>query len=508
MKLVPHDYQEAAIQKALAEPTHSVLIGDEMGRGKTLTATEIMLRAGFERVLIIGIKDTYSQWAERIAEQSEGAVPLKRIDSTKKGQQALKDFMAGEHGYYFSGSEYLRAQDWEQIPAFDDFGNALWKTVKKDGPLILKENPGIGPRLIPVRETVSKQLGIFKKIALVDCILVDEVHVFANRKAFGRKTLISIPTDWKIGMSGTWAGNNAEGMWSITRWLWGSIIEPNFYTWRRTWCATEEVFLGRTRSTIKTVGERVPGAFAASLPCYIRNEAEEHAPDPHIVYVDLSPMQRAQYDELEADLVTWLDSHQGAAALVADIPIVLRNRLRTATLGEMSFDRDGEIQFTDDCESSKLKALRGILDLWAGQKAIVFTDSKRFAKVTVRRMRAAGYRAEEWTGDVTSKQRDSIKERFMQENGDIDYIVAVIPALSTGYDGLQTVCNRMVWLSESESQIQNEQARARLFRPGRTLKDGGFLEVKILARDTHDVGIYSSLVQQRLMMSATLRAAA
>lgn len=508
MKLVPHGYQEAAIQKALDEPTHGVLIGDEMGRGKTLTATEIMLRAAFERVLIIGIKDTFAQWAERIAEQSEGHVELRRIYGEKKeGRQAFADFLAGKPGFYFSGSEYLRAQDWTMIPEFNDDGSAKWK-VEKDGSLVLKENPGIGPRLLPVREMRSKQLGIFRKMTPVDCILVDEVHVFSNRKANGRKTLVSIPTDWKIGMSGTWAGNNAENMWSITRWIWGALIEPNFYTWRRTWCATEEVYLSRTKTTSKTTGEKVPGAFAATLPCYIRNEAEEHAPEPEIVYVDLSPTQRAQYDELEADLVTWLDSHQGAAPLIADLPIVLRSRLRTATLGEMSFSVDGEIQFTDQCESSKLRALRGVLDAWGGQKAIVFTDSKRFAKVTARRMRAAGYRAEEWTGDTSSKQRDDIKARFTAEGGDVDYIIAVIPALSTGYDGLQRVCNRMVWLSESESQLQNEQARARLFRPGRTLANGGFRECKILARDTHDVGIYSSLVQQRFMMTRTLRAAA
>lgn len=482
-----HDWQAEDVRRMLAEPTRAVLIGHDMGKGKTTLACEFIIQGGFTRTLTVGIKDTFGQFDERIEAQSDGTHRMRRLDASEPGEANFAAFRAGEPGHYFGGSQFLTTRDWESIKQVDAAGEPLLDDKGK-------------------QVTKSNHLGIFKKMKPVDALIVDEVHVFANRKAVGRKTLLTIKSGFKVAMSGTWYGNKVENMWSITRWLWGNLIEPNFFHWRKTWCVIEDVYLKGGSTTTKTNGEVVPGAFVKTLPLYIRSEADEQPPAPLIAYVELTPAQRVQYDELEADLLTWLDSREGPAPLVIDFPIALRTRLRTAALGEMSFDDNGEINFDLNCKSSKLAILKPILDKWGAQPVIIGTDSKRFAKVTVARMRAIGYNAVEWSGDVSSKRRDEIKAAFLA--GQIQYIVAVIPSMSTGLDGFQTVCSKLVILSDTENQIVGAQFIARLFRPGRTLKYGEYEAVQIVARDTYDEGIFTSLGLQRFSMNNTLRLAA
>lgn len=509
-KLSPYDYQEAHIEQITTEPSKSALIASAMGSGKTLLASEVVIRLGLKRVLFCGVKDTFAQWRDRLAAQSDGELRLRRMDATKAGELAFAEFLAGVAGHYFVGSQFLTTRDWEQVPALDVDGNRQWKktTNDPDDPtLLLVENPQIGPRLLPVLVTKAQQKKIYLKMAPVEMIVFDEVHVIANRKSAGRKTVASIKTEWRLAMSGTFAGNKFENAWSITRWLWKELIPGNFGNWKQEWCTTQTIHLPRGASTEKVTGERNPGQFVLTLPCYIRQEAAEQPPAPVIVTVDLSTRQREQYDELERELLVWLDTHdKGQDVLVADLPIVLRSRLRTATLAEMAFDQNGDVNFAVNCESSKLTALRGVLDFWGAQPVLIYTDSKRFAKVTVARMRAAGYSVAEWSGDVTSKERDQIKARYLA--GEIQYIVAVIAAFSTGLDGFQRVTNKIVWLSESESGMVNDQAVARAFRPGMTSANGGFQHVSIQARDTYDENIFGRLLAARLNMGQTLKVAA
>ena len=465
--------QEAAIVRMMDEETHSILLADAMGAGKTVRAAEWGIRLSFERVLIIGVKDTYAAWSDRIEAQSDGAIKLRRLDSTKAGRIAFADFLAGSAGWFFVGSQWLTAQDFAH--------------VKSEGEV----------------ESNRIHLKTYAKMKALDAIIFDEVHVVSNRKSVGLRTVKTLKTDWKLAMSGTWYRNDFAGAWSVTRWLWPDLIDGSFIRWADEWCAREELYLPNGQSTMKVTGEKNPGTYIQTLPCYIREEAVEEAPDPEVFMVDLTPVQREQYNALEADMVVWMGQHgtEDRAPLVADLPIVLRARLRTAALAEMSFDANGDIRFDVDAPSSKLWALRQIVDRpdWAGERVIIGTDSKRFAKVTVARMRKAGYDAVEWSGDVSSKERDEIKRAFIA--GEIHYLVTVIPSFSTGNDGFQ-VCSKIVTLSASEDNSQNQQWVARCFRPGRV---GDFQHVIVNAADTYDMGIFHSLNRQSAAQAVTLR---
>lgn len=518
MKLHPHDptfsdslprftkEQQDAVEKALAEPSHAILNASEPGVGKTGMTSEIIHRAGWRRVLIVGIKDTDEQWREALADQSDGKIQMRKIDGTKQGKANLNAMLSGEAGVFFAGMQYLVRQDWDHRDVLDPVTGEPLPAYDRDGQPTGKIQ----------RQRVH--LKTYAKMPKLDAFVTDEVHMLAgNRKAVGRRTLMSIPMDWKIALSGTWYGNKFENAWSITRWLWPELIDGSFHRWKDEWCAVEmeEIYVGGKAKEVENIlGERNPGEFVQSLPCYIRIETEP-APAPKLVFVELSPEQRAQYTQMEEDMLVWLrQKHPGLTdeqliPLVAEVEISKRQRLRTIALGEMTLDEDEEVQFEVDCKSSKMEALSGLIRFYGKQKVVMVTHSKRFAKVVVARMKRAGLGVAEWSGDVASAERDAIKQSFLTplDDGGLQYLVAVTQAFGTGLDGFQTVCSKLIQLSEVEGNaVIEDQMVRRIWRRG--VDKDNYEHVKIIAKDTYDEGVLAALKQRSQSMRVTMRMAA
>ena len=502
-KLTLHDYQEASVQRIINEPTKAALIGSEVGRGKTVLAVEAALRLGWKRFLIIGIVHTFGQWDDTLKGQSEGAVSLRKLDSTKEGRANYEAFLAGDEGAFFAGIQWLQAQDWKCQDKLDTAGNPMPLIDKKTG-----EPTGKFQRERIHLKTFAKMSD--RKNGGLDGVIFDEAHQVSNRNSIGRKTLLTFKgmngePMWKIALSATWSGNSFEHAWSLPRWCWPGEI-PAYWIWHEKWAKTETQYVGGGRAVQVVVGEKEPeGAFAASLPCYIRDVAEERAPEPVLIYCDSTPEQRAQYEELKSELFTWASTWDGdREPLVVDIPAVLHSRLKQVALAELSFDGDGQVNFAIDAPSAKLKPLRGLLDQWGDQPALIYVaGSKKYARMVSLRMNAAGYRNELWTGDVSQKERARIKADFME--GRVQYIIATPEAVGVGTDGLQRVCSKMVWLSSPDGDPKlEEQGVGRLFRPGRTLEHGDFVDARILMRDSLDTETLEKLIAKGRSVRASI----
>jgi SNF2 family DNA or RNA helicase len=135
-----------------------------------------------------------------------------------------------------------------------------------------------------------------------------------------------------------------------------------------------------------------------------------------------------------------------------------------------------------------------------GEQMLILTHSQKFAKVTVARLRKAGMTAFEWSGQATQKVRDQALEQFIA--GKVQFIVAVISAIGEGTDGLQEAANIVVWLSKDDNRLLNEQAAGRLDRRG---QKKSVISYEIIAEDTYDEGQFSKLIQDKILMNASLR---
>ena len=445
-KLTLEPEQLMACEKIMSEATMSALNASLMGSGKTLMATEVVLASKAQVILIIGPLNTYWGWWDTIQRQTDYESNVVRIDSSKDGKQAMQDMIDGKPGWYFIGREYFRTKDWS-------------------------------------------------KVNTIQYALVDEVQSFQNRNSKGFKALKSLKSERKLAMSGTPFGNKFEGAWAVTKWLWKDRVPNSFWTWANEWC--EMAYSPFTKYEI--VGEKHPGAYAANLPCYVRIEPNHNLEViEETIYVDLVPAQKKIYQKFQKDLVVWLKDNP----LVAEVPIAARIRLRQMTLAVPSVDEEGGIYFEEDSVSTKWNALSDLIDDNPGEPMFILTDSQKYARIVTQRLNKK-FKSEvafEWSGQATQKQREIAKQAFLA--GQLQFIVAVIPAIAEGVDGLQNACSTVVWLSHSDNNLMNQQVLDRIRRRG---QKNAVRVYDIVARDTYDEGQLDTLLTRQLQMNATLK---
>ena len=452
-RLVPTEDQEVAIKRMVEETTRAALNASTMGSGKTLKAVEVSKRLGAKTILLIAPLNTRLGW--QVTFERQGVeLPFKWIRTHKEGLANLSDWEWQLPGIYFVGVEYFVRLGWS--------GKERTKTWTKQP----------------------------------DIVLFDEAHRSQNRKSKTYKTLKQVKAGYKLAMSGTPTGNSFAGAWSLTKWLWPDVIPNSYWQWVGKWCATEYDHF--SPSQVKVVGEKVPGAFFNSLPCYIRLESELKTElQEEQRYVELTIQQRKAYTDLERKMVTWIQDRP----LVVEFPISLRARLRQASLGMFSIDDDDVVTFDNNCQSSKIEAMLDILKSdFEEEPTLILTDSKKFANVVVHRLAKAGHEALPWHGDISQNRRQEAKEAFV--SGSCKYLVAVISAIAEGVDGLQLGSRNILWLNRSDNRILNEQAMKRIHRHG---QDKTVRSIELVAIDTYDSGVLSSQIQAAVEMNQTLK---
>lgn len=467
--LTPTDMQRDAIAKIVAEPTRAALLASEMGFGKTLVATEVCKALGVSTVLVIGPVNTEKQWRTSMTQQ-EVPLPWRTLRGAPS-EDNYAALCAGEPGVYFVGREQF-------------YLNASVKVInEKTGKPELKVDPDAKWN--------------WRK-AKVDVVIVDESHSAQNKFGLMASALRTLKPGFKMMLSGTPAGNKFQGIWNPCRWLWPNVkdesgnplVDPSMWRWAATWATME---YNPYSDTGKKIGvERVPGAFVATLPCYIRYEAEPVKVIKRRVHIPLSPAQQEMYERMERDALIWL----GENPLVAELPIVQKVRMRQIALGEVTFNEAGEVDFADDCNSAKADACALILTKHhPGEQVMFYTDSQRFARVLAKRLPGAV----EWSGKVNATKREQIKADFIA--GKVRHIVAVIPAVAEGVDGLQQVCHTEVWLNKSFNGVLNQQAAARIARRG---QEQPVISYELCSPKTDDENYLNNLAQYAAEMRASL----
>lgn len=421
--LVPHLDQETAIEQILRDK-HTLLKAG-VGAGKTLCAVEAILRAGTKVNLIVAPLATFTGWNKTFIRQ--GGTPVRFIDTRKAGKQAHEDLASGVPGNYFMNTERMRVQSW-----------AGWD---------------------------------------LDFVVHDECHRASSRKSLSFKMLMTMKPEYAVSLSATPFGGKVEGSWAIGRWLWRKKEEVDTSFWR--FCSDYLIEVKDPYTFKAYGGERVPGKILSDWPSVVQMESVYNAaPVIHEVEVTLNPTQRKHYTEMEKAAITWLDENP----LIAELPSVKYIRLLELTLATPSIkqdwirrkNEDGEweriwgdvVYFKEDAKSSKADAVKEILDdlhIEKPEPVLIYTHSRKFATFLALRLQKQGFRARQWVGGMPPEEATWKLENFGKE---FDVMVATLPAIGEGTDGLQHVAAHEIWCSVSDRLILNEQARGRLNRQG------------------------------------------
>jgi hypothetical protein len=498
--------QERDAQRIAAETTGGALDASEMSTGKKAVAIRVAQLRQARQILVVAPLNTRRGWlrhSQVVLNTDTGeaglGLPFHWIRNHPTGHEAMDMLAMGVEGVYFIGPQYATQIAWDVMMRDGE-------PIRNDKGKIIKRRNGVWDSIHP------------------DMLVVDEVHQgTSNARSQRYKMLMGMRPEFTLGMSGTPHGNFFEGIYPVTHFIWPDHTPHSMPAFKAQYCVGEwqdwpawngtgefKTFQSKPHREgrcndpqhdhyHKITGEKNPGAYFASLPCVVRREFEHDIDiDSQEVVVQLDPVQRQAYDELERTMVTMIEGDP----FIVEFPATLRIRLRQATLGMFRVLEDGSLDFDLDCISAKTRAILKTSSDPNGfdnEPALFFTDSKKFAKVLVHRLSALGP-AEEWSGDVSMTKREKIMDRF--QSGETKYVVMVVKSGGTGTDGLQFATRNVGFVSMDDSRIENEQGLARVIRRGQDEK----VRVRyFIAENTYDQGILSNQTRAALAMNESMR---
>lgn len=506
--LILDDTQRANLDILLSNTSGAYLDGSDVGVGKTLLTVEYIKASGVQTVLIIAPVPTLGIPLEEGASDAEGwwgtimrqrvELPFRIIDSSAKGKKAAADWQWKVPGIYFVSHQMFIRMGWQKVRKADGTIKQKWvaRTKKwvdeEERTNVWQTNP--------------------------DLIVFDEVHQAQNAQSRTSKTLRggrlgfkAVKAKMKAGLSGTWTGNGFDGAWAVTKWLWPDLIDDSIYVWRARYAIVKYDPFAELNQ--KNDGERGPGEFANTLPCYIRVESNFNIQvQEKKFWVNLLPEQRRIYDELVDQAVAWIKDRP----FVIKFPVTKRIRLRQTTLAvpkithvinKKTGEKDIEVDFEVDAESSEIDIL--LLEVlpegkfFDGESALIYTDSQKFARILTQRinMHYHGEVAREWSGKIPKKVRLQNKADYLE--GKFKYIVGVISAMGTGTDLLQKATRNIATMSLDDDGLKNTQGYGRTNRRG---QPSPFVRLAhIMAHDTYDDEQWENLIDQETKRNMSMR---
>lgn len=449
-KLTPYDWQLRDLAKLRAH-NYTGLIAIEAGGGKSLTATLAIAEARPRVTLIIAPKSTHNTaWIPTVRDNA-GITPRIIGNDNKATKAALWDFLLGEPGCYIASPQFVTRAD-----------VSAWS-----GDMIIHDEAHQGST---ARSKLQRKLGGY---------FPSDGQPLAHRFTH------------RLALSGTPMRQNFSNLYGIMRLLWGDtlylqgqVAAQNFVMWQSNRMTSQVVYTNQrnfdgTPKTVKEyLGEAQPGRLLAEMPCYVMHKRRETCcpahpggflptAEPQVIRrtVELTQKQKRSVTDMERTMMAWLDENP----LVADIPLIAKQRVRQMTLGEASVEyfmgtnADGEevekstIVFDPDCASPALdEAIHILTNLPEDENVVVYLESRRFAEVAVKRFNEAGFKAAEYSG-VT-------KADLSRFGKDYQVLVGVISALGTGTAGLNHIAHTDIFIEQPISLTNLEQVSARLDR--------------------------------------------
>lgn len=514
-------YQQKSLDILLRDS--SGLDASEMGTGKTLVATRraSMLRTnGPPRVLIVAPVNTHDQWISSFVSEYpslENSPHLRIVGTHRSDPDGWKMLTGKAPGVYVIGWEAMRGLTPASVKVVNDDDPKKTMSVRGEIPEGWHKASssgasrgygdlyGSGNKLTVKAVREAMRCGDVPPWYLTgtwDLVIADESHRMQRRDSSNRRVLNLINTTHKLALSGTPAGNKPEGLWATLNWLWPSRYR-GFWDWAGAHLNIVPINRYDTVQGQEIVGEKYPGSTWTEIPCVVRWRIEEVSSQlpsvvERIVVVPMGSRQRKIYDDFERQAFAWLDEQP----VITDLPITQRIRLRQAALGQLKATAGDpvDIDFAKTGDQPKISAIREIInDLPQDEPVLIYTHSAKWAVLCATSLDKDYGPARTWTGDLSKAQRTRLKNEFGKS---VRVIVAQVASIAEGVDGLQHVCRCEIWASPSEDGLMNEQAKARLHRPGQKQVVQRWI---LHSKDSIDTDVDASLRIRRTQMRAMYR---
>lgn len=418
----PWPFQESAIwffhERANQWEEKGVLLADQMGCGKTVSALLSMEYCDAYPLLVLCPANAKSQWVEHIREW----LPWLRVQAVEGFTGQVKDTMDAWVCNY-------------TILADSGSYTGHWET--------------------------------FQDLQLQG-VIMDEIHYLKDptsaRSKAARKVIRGVP--YRLGLTGTPIPDNPEDLihpFDLLNRLdevgpSPDGFEDKFVKYEDQWVTITDEYGRRKRKKVrkqagvKNVDQLRRLMYSSFVLRRTKKDAMPWLPSFKRINHEVKLSNRSEYDKAEDNLPAWIrdkfhsdEAEERVEALKAAEELVEMSMLRRVT------------------GRGKLSALYSWAEdvIYDGEKLVVFVHHRENADELMDRF---GDSAVQYVGGMSTSAREKAKDRFGDEN--VDVMVANIDAAGTALDGLQHHASTCAFLELGWSPGPHKQAEDRLHRGG------------------------------------------
>lgn len=317
-----------------------------------------------------------------------------------------------------------------------------------------------------------------------DHIIADECQAFKNRQTKQTKALKKIKVPYKTAMSGSPATDHPHDLWSILNWLKPQQYS-SYWAFYKKAVEFEIIYPGGFHKVTGPTRWWETVGLDEIRPWYVRRLKDDCMDLPDKIYevvkVQLPDKNRRAYDQMHKDMIAWVGENENKPIVA---PAVIARLIRLQQMAIAYLDFDYENHTVTMCEPSpKVDAAVEIILDNPESSFVVYSQFKPPLKMLANKLAKKGVKVAEYTGDISKAQRAINKADFV--NRDARVFAATLRSGGVGIDGLQHVCNNAIFLDRDWSPMINIQAEDRLHRGG-TVKHP--LIIDIMAINTVDQG--------------------
>lgn len=431
-----YKYQREGIKKLV--PLSGLLLGDDMGVGKTPQLIQTAKALNAESTLVVCPAQLKWNWRNEIKKWwPEARVQIVDGDVEDRRAQLFEaeaDVFVANYESFFTRIEVT--------PEMRKKNKALAKSGQKFVKVIM---PGLDK-------------------LFWDILILDEAHKVKDRKSNNTKAMKALrrQADRCYLATGTPILNSAQELWSLLNILYPKVF-TSFWSFVEEFCIVYNNGYGTEIVDIVELEDpRIQKLRKLIDPIFLRRTKEEVFPDMPEKIVTKVPIrlddeQIRNYMEMEEKMLTECRGE----TIFSPIAMAQIVRLKQICIDPTLMIED----CTDPLSGPKVDAALEIIESAGGNKVVVFSQWSRVVNRFAKTLRKKKIECDVITGEVDGEERQRLVDDF-QNDGETQVLVCTTEAGGVGIN--LTAADSVIFFDKLWTPKINEQAEDRVHRHGQT----------------------------------------